>query len=62
MQLGLNGRKAENKKKNGKPMINFEHNMKDLFEFLKFTNALNKHWMYLNRWGMIRTMNNVILK
>jgi len=54
MQLVLNGKKVENKKKylefvttfhllkHGKPMINFEHNMKELFEFLEFTNALNK--------------------
>jgi hypothetical protein len=40
-------------------MTNFG-NLKDLFEFLKFANALKKHWIYSNGWGMARAMHNMV--
>jgi hypothetical protein len=67
----LNGGRAKNKYiyihfiaifhllKNGRPMTNFG-NLKDLFEFLKFANALKKHWIYSNGWGMAKAMHNMV--
>jgi len=47
--------------KNGIPMNNFE-SLKDLFEFLKFANALKKHWIDSSGWGMAKAMHNMVLK
>jgi hypothetical protein len=47
--------------KNGKPMIDFE-SLKELFEFLKFVNAPQKHWIDSSEWGMARALHSVVLK
>jgi hypothetical protein len=42
-------------------MTNFE-SLKELFKFLKLSNAPKKHWKNSSGWGMVRAMHNVILK
>ncbi len=42
-------------------MTDFE-SLKELFQFLKLSNAPKKHWKNPSGWGMVRTMHDAILK
>jgi len=42
-------------------MTNFE-GLKDLFTMLKVKHTLKKHWTNFARWGMIESMNELLLK